>query len=116
MARASYKVKNISLVDNNINNTGYEQYEVIVEWTNKLNEVREVRDIVIVNPHSTIYGKYPKPLFIKYPSRHSFFVNKVNFHSLGDDVDRAIKKNVAKALLKFMYPGTEGRQYVAEIF
>lgn len=115
MARASYKVKNIALVDNNIDETGYEQYEVIVEWTNKIGEVHDVKDIVLVNPHSTIYGKYPHPLFIKYPSRHTFSVNEVKFSTLGVDVDRAIKTKVAKELLKFMYP-VEGRQYVAEIF
>lgn len=115
MARQKYTVKNITLVSNNVNDTNLEKYEVLVDWTDKNGEVHEVKDIVLVNPYSTVYGKYPKPLHIKYPSRHTFIINKVAFSTLGDITDTSIKINVAKALLKYMYP-VDGRQYIKEIF
>ena len=56
MARQKYTVKNITLVSNNVNDTNLEKYEVLVDWTDKNGEVHEVKDIVLVNPYSTVYG------------------------------------------------------------
>lgn len=113
--RQKYTIKNITLVANNVNETGFDKYTVILDWTDKTGETREVKDIVMVNPKSIIYGKVSKPLQIAYPSSHTFIINNQKFSNLGDDVNMAIKVHVAKALLKFIYP-VDGRQYISIIF
>lgn len=114
MARSSYKVTNIKLTDKNFKGCHFDRYEVTVNWTDKTGELHVVTDVVNVSL-STVYGKSSKPLHIQYPSNHLFFVNGVNFKTLGENVDRGIITNVSKTILKFIYP-IEGRQYIAEIF
>lgn len=115
MARSSYKVVSIKLVDSNINETGYEKYEVLLIWKDKFGQTREVKDVVLVNPNSIVYGNTTKPLNIKYPASHRFFVNNDIFSTLGHDVDAKIMICTAKALLKFIYP-VDGKKYISQIF